>query len=163
MLARNLTLKSARCGRESLHWDLLKQVINLKTETCSGWWETWYGDMVTTMTTLHWDLLRLVRNLIRRHGHDDHNLTLRLTHVGETLQWDLLMLVIKLKVTQCCWKSLPWNIRMVVRNFTLIYVGDKLYTGLTDAGDKPYTGTYLQYANEKSYTESRSCWYQTLY
>ena len=56
---------------------------------------------------------------------------------------------------------------MVVSNFTLIFVGDKLYTGLTDAGDKPYTGTYLQYANkydnEKSYTESRSCWYQILH
>ena len=57
----------------------------------------------------------------------------------KTLQWDLLMLVINLKLTQ----PLHWNLHMVVRNFILNYVGDKLYTGLTDTGDKLYTGTYL--------------------
>ena len=44
---------------------------------------------------------------------------------------------------------------MSLKNSTLElyteYVGDKLYTGLTDAGDKLYTGTYLQYTNEKSF------------
>ena len=54
---------------------------------------------------------------------------------------------------------------MVVKKLYIdLYVGDKLYTGLTDAVDKPYTGTYLQYANEKSYTDpSLICWYQTLH
>ena len=46
---------------------------------------------------------------------------------------------------------------------TLTLVGAKRYTGLIEAGDKPYTGTFLQYTNDKSYTESCSCWYQTLH
>ena len=154
MLVRNLTLKCVRCGRESLHWDLLMQVTNLKTETCLGWLETWYADMVKTITNLtlrltlgriltfsqnnsHWDLLMLVK----------------------TLKWDLLMLVNAVEKpyigTYTWWlETLHWlmlvtnfalDLLMLVTNLTLEHTYCMLMRTLTlnlvHAGIKPHIRT----------------------
>ena len=165
MLVKNLSLNDARCGLESLHWDLLMQVTNLKTETCSGWWEIWYGDMVKMMTNL---TLRLTlgRTLTLSEKKNLHWVLLMLV---KTLEWDLLMLVKHLRLTQCGWKIPHCNLHMVVKtlhwlmlvtNFTryLLMLVTKLILEHTYSMRMRNLTPNLVHAGIKTYTRTCCCW-----
>ena len=91
-------------------------------------------------------------------------------------------------IYSCCWRTLLWNLLMLVRNLTLrpLHYGDKPYIealkvvtltlnltlGLTHASEKLYSKTYLlwwknlhlrlAHEDDEPYTETSCCWWQTL-